>query len=121
MMSPAAKRLPGTTPQRAIVPSVIVSPSFGMTRSVAVITSASCKCRRALFEKRGAAFVCIRGIEHETDHALFVGQCGRKRHVCTVEQGPLQQLEHQRALGRNFCRECARFREHVCLWYELVG
>jgi hypothetical protein len=37
MMSPWAKLLPGGTSQRAIVPSVIVRPSFGMTKSVVVM------------------------------------------------------------------------------------
>src|SRR6266536_4843043 len=108
MMSPASKWLPGTTSQRATVPSVIVSPSFGMTKSVVVMSSASGKHRRSFFEECRAALVRITAVEHKTDHALLVRKRGRQRHVGAMDQRPLELFEHQRALGRNLRCEAAR-------------
>ena len=61
------------------------------------------------------------GIEHEPDHALLVGQGGRKRHVGAVEQGALEQLEHERRLGGDLCGDGACFREHARGRNDLVG
>src|SRR5579872_3299998 len=127
MMSPAAKRPPGATPQRATLPSVIVRPSFGMTKSVAAITpppvaddSAPGESRRALLQKSAAALVCVLGVEDQADHALLVRQSRRQRHVCAVRQCTLEQTENERAFRGDFRGHRPRFGEHLLARYDLV-